>query len=89
VFNHATSSTITEDDVAKQLRFIRRKTKGSLSKPSLRKKYANKDDSSESSDDAGEYQVSDFVKTQWHSLARVNAKLNPTGAQKGLEGGKV
>ena len=67
VFQSATNSTITEEDITKQLEFIRRRAEA--------KRFA--EDFKQDEDSINEYQVSDFVKGEWNTLARYNAKVNP------------
>ena len=58
------SASVTEDDIGKQLEFIRRRV--------ALKRFA--EDNFES-----ELQVSEFMRNEWASLARYNAKVNPFG----------
>jgi hypothetical protein len=76
LFNHATG-IITDDDVTKQLKYIKRKSH------LLANKISDTESNEEDSDE--EYQVSDFVREQWLSLARFNAKVNPIGAKKAID----
>lgn len=62
----------TEDEVLRQLEVIRKKTADAKRLDVL------SSDNNNSGDD--EYQVSDFVRGEWKSLAKFNARINPAGA---------
>jgi len=62
----------TEDEVLRQLEVIRKKTANAKRLDVL------SSDNNNSGDE--EYQVSDFVRSEWKSLAKFNARVNPSGA---------
>lgn len=81
VFTNAT--TLNEDDVSRQLEYIRRKAQEN--RLDLKDSSSDGDGEECSSDRKSEYRVTDFVKSEWNSLARYNAKVNPSGAQRAKE----
>lgn len=61
------SSSIHEDDILRQLEVIKKRTK------------SHRMEAAELSSDDEEYQVSDFVRGEWSSLAKYAGKINPAG----------
>lgn len=62
------TNSVAEEDVSKQLEFIKRRV--------ALKRFAE--------DNEPELQVSEFMRSEWTSLARYNAKVNPHGYQSAL-----